>query len=227
MKTPIDILQLDPEVPAGVFADLLAEWQVHFRLLRPDLGEPLPTGGAPVIVLGGRMGVHDEEAHPFLAEVKAFMAACLASATPLLGICLGGQLLSAVAGGVVTSQSRGEKGLVAITLSGAGAADPLFAGLGSDLSAFEWHNDSFTIPPGAVPLAGSATCPGQAFRLGRAWGLQFHPEVDEAIVAAWSRGDPDREALITAFAAAAATHRALAAALLANFLDNAGLTVGD
>lgn len=223
MNPTVDILQLDPEVPAGVFADLLAAWRVPFRILRPDLGEAVPAARLPVIVLGGRLGVHDEAQHPFLREVKDFMAACLAAGTPLLGICLGGQLLSAVAGGMVSSNRHGEKGLVGIALTTAGESDPLFAGLGEGLRAFEWHNDSFTIPPGAEHLAGSPTCPGQAFRIGRAWGLQFHPEVDEAIVASWSRGEADRQELTATFAAAAVSHQALAATLLANFLRSAGL----
>ena len=223
MLKPVHIVQGDPEVPAGVFAALLNEWQVPFRILRPDLGEALAEDSAAVIVLGGRMGVHDGAQHPFLGSVKEFIGRILANGTPLFGICLGGQLLAEVAGGEVASNLCGEKGLVDVILSAAVAADPLFTGIDQRFLAFQWHNDSFTIPPGAVPLAGSAACPGQAFRTGNAWGVQFHPEVDSTIVAAWSGHSPARQALTAEFAAAEPAHRQLARQLLGNFLTIAGL----
>lgn len=225
MLKQVDIIQSDPDVPAGVFTELLGEWQVPFRILRPDLGEALPASAGAVIVLGGAMGVHDEAQHPFLRAVKGFMGEILSAGTPLFGICLGGQLLADVAGGVVSSNCCGEKGLVDITLTAAGSADPLFAGIGQRFRAYQWHNDSFTVPPGATHLATATVCPAQGFRIGNAWGVQFHPEVDSAIVHAWSRRAPAREPLAVAFAAAEATHRALARQLLANFLAAAGREV--
>jgi GMP synthase-like glutamine amidotransferase len=155
--------------------------------------------------------------------VKEFVSRMLAAGTPLLGICLGGQLLADVAGGVVSSNCCGEKGLVDVNLTVTGAADPLFAGIDRRFRAFQWHNDSFTIPPGATHLATSAACPGQAFRLGNAWGVQFHPEVDSDIVAAWSGRTPDRERLTAEFAGAGPAHRQLARQLLVNFLTIAGM----
>ncbi len=106
------------------------------------------------------------------------MSRLLATGTPLLGICLGGQLLAEVAGGAVSSNRCGEKGLVEIELTAGGRADPLLAGIDDRFQAFQWHNDSFAVPPPAQHLARSVACPGQAFRLGNAWGVQFHPEVD-------------------------------------------------
>lgn len=224
MSINVDIIQSDPEVPAGVFAELLAERQVPFRLVRPDLGEAFPTAATAVIVLGGRMGVHDEGVHPFLHEIKAGLRRLLAAETPLFGICLGGQLLADIAGGVVSSNRCGEKGLVDVTLTGAGSADPLFTEVGARFAAFQWHNDSFTVPPGAVHLAQSVVCPGQAFRLGNAWGVQFHPEVDRTIVSAWSGKTPDGARMAAEFAAAV-EHRELARKLLANFLTIASARV--
>lgn len=219
----VEIIQSDPNVPAGVFAELLADWQLSMRILRPDLGDALPASAAAVIVLGGAMGVHDEAQHPFLREVKSFMGRMLADRTPLFGICLGGQLLADVAGGVVSSNHNGEKGLVDVCLTAAGSADPLFAGIDQRFQAFQWHNDSFTIPPGAAHLATSSACPGQAFRLGNGWGVQFHPEVDGAIVTTWSERTPDRERLTAEFTVVEAVHRSLARRLLANFLAIAGM----
>jgi len=165
------------------------------------------------------MGVHDTASHPFLLPVKSYMARAVAAGTPLLGICLGGQLLAEVSGGLVNSRCRGEQGLADIELTAAGLQDPLFAGIDRRFRAFQWHNDSFTIPPGALHLAASAKCPGQGFRIGNAWGLQFHPEVDREIVAAWARHNPSRPALIAAFAAHEPAHAELAGRILRNFFD--------
>jgi GMP synthase-like glutamine amidotransferase len=218
----VDIIQNDPEVPAGVFAELLREWRVPFRVFRADLGEALPVVTEALIVLGGTMGVHDEARHPFLNAVKVAMRRALADGTPLFGICLGGQLLADLAGGVVTSGGCGEKGVVTVSLTAAGTNDPLFAGVAAEFPVFQWHDDSFAVPPGAAHLAASAACPGQALRLGTACGVQFHPEVDAAIVAAWSRGDDNRVQLQRDFAAVAQSHRQLARQLLGNFLCQAG-----
>lgn len=222
MEPDVAIIQNDPKVPAGVFADLLNEWQVPFRLVRPDCGDSIPEAAA-VIILGGRMGVHDEAAHPFLRGVKAFMAKALKDDIPLLGLCLGGQLLAEVAGGLVSVNRCGQKGLVDIELTLAGAADPLFAGVSARFRAYQWHNDSFTVPLRAMHLATSVGCPGQAFCLNRAWGLQFHPEVDRGIVADWSVDFAGREELIDRFVAAETEHRQLARQLLGNFLRIARL----
>lgn len=215
---PIDIIQCDPTVPVGVFGVLLTEWQVAFRITRPAAGEPLPADTQAVIILGGTMGVHDAPSHPFLSPLKTFMAQAVAAGTPLLGICLGAQLLADVSGGVVSSNCCGEQGLVKVSLTAAGLADPLFADCDRQFQAFQWHNDSFSIPPAALHLAASARCSGQGFRIGNAWGIQFHPEVDRQIVAAWSQHSQAGAAMLDAFAAAEAEHLCLAKRLLANFL---------
>jgi len=216
--TVVDIIQNDPEVPIGVFGELLEEWRLPFRLVRLDIGDSLPVGADAVIVLGGAMGVHDEALHPFLRPLKEFLARRLIAGTPLLGICLGGQLLASLAGGVVSSKCRGEQGLVEVSLTSSGLSDPLFSGIGQRFQAFQWHNDSFSIPSVALHLAASDACPGQAFRAGNAWGLQFHPEVDRGLVAAWSGKTAAHTTLTTEFAAVETAHRALARQLLANFL---------
>jgi GMP synthase-like glutamine amidotransferase len=219
----LHIIQNDPKVPAGVFGEILAEKDVPYRTVLPYAGEALPAGAAAIIVLGGYMGVHDEALYPFLRPLKGFMCEAVAAGTPLLGVCLGGQLLAEAAGGTVKSNHRSEKGLVPVTLTPAGSVDPLFAGVPRNFAAFAWHNDSFDPPPCALHLALSRACPGQAFRLGNAWGVQFHPEVDRDIVAAWSAPvDPQGDHLAE-FAAAEAEHRALARRLLENFLAIAGI----
>ena len=189
--TVFAIVQNDPQCPPGSCLQLLAASGNHFDTIAAYLGEPFPDPAQlkGVIVLGGEMGVHDTERFPHLERVLAFMGRALQQGTPLLGICLGGQLLAQLAGGTVASPSpHGEQGICRVSLNPAGARDPLFQGVQSPFVTFQLHDDSFSIPPGATLLAGSPACPTQAFRLGEhAYGVQFHPEVDRAIVGCWDR----------------------------------------
>lgn len=183
------LIQNDPRVPAGLFGQHPEEGRMSMRLVRLFAGEDLPAPGraAGIIVLGGYMGVHDEAEYLFLRPLKTFLRKSVEAATPLLGLCLGGQLLAEVLGAQVHRNRHGERGLHPVNLTPAGRKDPLFGGIPSPFRAFQWHNDSFEVPGGAVHLASSPICPAQAFRFGNAWGLQFHPEVDVDIVAEWSR----------------------------------------
>jgi GMP synthase-like glutamine amidotransferase len=220
----IYIIQNDSRVPTGWYGEILREKEVPRRTVHLYADDSLPAlaEASAVIVLGGYMGVHDEADYSFLVPLKRFIRNTAEAGTPLLGICLGGQLLAQVLGGEVRSRQRGEKGLQEIRLTSAGQDDPLFAGFPSAFSAFAWHNDSFDVPPGAVHLATSAICPGQAFRYRNAWGVQFHPEVDRQIVAAWSAPVDLEGAYAAEFTAGEAAHAAMARRLLENFLDLAG-----
>lgn len=221
----IYLLQLDGRVPPGLYGDHLRESGLPHRLLRLYEGEPLPDSGqaGALIVFGGYMGVHDEADYPFLKPLKGYLREAVEAEVPVLGICLGGQLLAEVLGGRVTTGFRGEKGLRPLELAPDAGRDPLFDGFPTIFEAFEWHNDSFDLPPEAIPLAYSAVCPGQAFRCRNAWGLQFHPEVDHRIVSAWSAKVDPAGGYAAAFAAGEGEHRAMAIRLLENFLRCAGV----
>jgi GMP synthase-like glutamine amidotransferase len=106
---------------------------------------------------------------------------------PVLGVCLGAQLLAFACGAAVRPGESGpELGLGSVTLTGSGQDDPVFAGCGPELPVLHWHGDTFELPRGSCHLALSDLYVNQAFRLGRAYGLQFHIEMDASLLEAWS-----------------------------------------
>lgn len=229
------IIQNDRDVPAGNFDSLLTDLDIPRRIIHPYAGDAIPKDRevSASIVLGGAMGVHDTATHPFLAEVRRFIAGCVSGETPFLGICLGGQLLADLLGGRVTPNSScGEKGTSKVILTCEGKADPLFAGIPHEFVTFQWHNDSFEIPSEATLLASSACCPGQAFRFGTcAWGTQFHPEVDRSIVDCWARWTdetaPRAEEFLASFIRSERDYLEVSRRLLINFLRISGFRVPD
>lgn len=181
----------------GVFAEAiratggqLDEWTLAERPEPP--ADPL--GYDAVLVLGGAMNVDEEERHRWIAEEKALLRELLEREVPLLGLCLGGQLLAAAAGAEPRRASRPEIGWHQVDVTPEGEDDPLLGPLAPSFEAFQWHSYEFPLPPGAVPLARSEVCL-QAARLGeRAWALQFHPEVSAADAHHWIedyKADPD------------------------------------
>ncbi|QWV92063.1 type 1 glutamine amidotransferase [Geomonas oryzisoli] len=217
------IVQNDPHCPAGGLLHLLEDSGHPYRCLAAYAGEAFPDPAAltGVVVLGGEMGAHDTVEHPHLALVLEFIAAAIKAGTPLLGICLGGQLLAHAAGGVVSSPSpHREMGICRVDLNGEGSADPIFAGVPSPFVTFQLHNDSFTVPPGGALLASSDACPAQAFRLpGCVYGVQFHPEVDRAIVDGWDALFTPRADYLSGFIAAETAFNSASHAILANFIS--------
>lgn len=181
----------------GVFAEAIEE--AGARLDEWTLAErPEPPGNPfgydAVFVLGGAMNVDEGERHGWIGEEQALLRELLEREVPLLGLCLGGQMLAAAAGAEPRRASRPEIGWHQVEVTPEGAADPLLAPLAPSFEAFQWHSYEFPLPPGAVPLARSEVCL-QGFRLGeRAWALQFHPEVSRADALHWIedyRADPD------------------------------------
>jgi GMP synthase-like glutamine amidotransferase len=141
-----------------------------------------------VLVFGGGMHVDEEQAHPWLAGEKRVLSTCLAQGTPMLGVCLGAQLVAEVAGGSARPAAEPEVGWKSLRLTSATTGDALLGPLPERFESFQWHSYELAPPAGAVSLAHSETCL-QAFRLTSAavWGIQFHAEVTEATVANWLR----------------------------------------
>jgi GMP synthase (glutamine-hydrolysing) len=185
----------------GVFAEAIEAAGGKIDVwMPPERAEPAadPLGYDGVLVLGGAMNVDQEDAHPWLRGELALLAELIEAGRPLLGLCLGGQLLATAAGAPARRATRPEIGWHQVELTAEGAVDPLLAPLAPAFEAFQWHSYEFPLPAGAVPLARSEVGL-QACRIGEAaWALQFHPEVSAADAAHWIedyRADPDAVAI--------------------------------
>ncbi len=187
------ILQHVAHEGPGLIAEELLRADQQFMVVRLDRGEPLPGPGSitGLVVMGGPMGVHDDADHPWLLAERDLMAASVGDGKPVLGVCLGAQQLAMALGAEVTTGDAPEIGLGRVELTGPGRLDPVFGPEYGGLSTttvpcVHWHQDTFSLPDGAVHLAASRPFPRQAFRWGdRAYGLQFHVEVDGDLAAAW------------------------------------------
>lgn len=148
-------------------------------------GDPLPSHDEVdgVIAMGGPMNVDDLEAHPELEAEREWLAGAVARQIPVLGICLGAQLLARALGAEVRPGRRVEIGFAHVDIHD--PADPIVGGLAPRADVLHWHGDVFDLPEGARSLASSAATEHQAFRYGNAWGVLFHPEADAAMVEAW------------------------------------------
>ncbi len=144
-----------------------------------------------LIVLGGPMNVEDRERRThLLTELRAIEAA-LAAGKPVLGICLGAQLLAHVLGAPIRRHPQSEIGWYPMSSTPAGQSDSIFSAFGERSEVFQWHSYSFALPSNAVHLASTPDCANQAFRYGdNAYGVQFHPEVDAPLIERWL-GRPD------------------------------------
>ena len=177
------VLQHEPFEGPGTLRDALSGCEL--RIVRTYADEIVPGAldGDGLVVLGGGMGVYEADRHPHLRDEMRLLADTVRAGRPVLGICLGSQLLAAALGGTVAKAPHKEIGWYAVDLLSGVADDPLFAAVPSSFTPFHWHGDAFTLPEGAAPLAASAMTPLQAFRAGpRAWGVQFHLETDAQVL---------------------------------------------
>jgi len=182
-----------PTVPGGVFDEAVeASGHVLERWSVPDGTSPERARRYDaVMVFGGSQHPDEDDRFAWLEREEEFLQDALAERVPIFGVCLGAQMLARAAGASVGPADVAEIGWLDVSLTAAGADDPVLGVLPPSATVFQWHHYTFDVPAGAVELARSPICP-QAFRLdGRAWGIQFHAEVTLAMVTAWSEEDPD------------------------------------
>ena len=198
-------------------------------VVRLDMGEVLPDPDSVlgVAALGGAMGAYDEGEYPFLAVEKLFLATCTEREIPVLGICLGCQLLADALGGRAYLAASAEVVFAPVELTSDGKKDPIMAALGGR-RVIRFHQDTFDLPRGATLLATGGGF-NHAFRVGTAVGIQPHPEVTPSLLGGWlADGDArrlaidsgtDPDALVEAFTAAEAEVRETAAAVFDAWID--------
>lgn len=141
---------------------------------------------AGLIVMGGPMGVYEADRYPFLKRERDYIRKVIDAKKPVLGICLGAQLVARALGARVYPNRKKEIGWYRVRLTPTGRKDPLMKGGPVSPWVFQWHGDTFDLPRGAHRLASSSLCKNQAFRFGaHVYGLQYHLEVDKAMVLEW------------------------------------------
>src|SRR5512140_290364 len=194
------VIQHEPGEGPGTLSPLLP----GHRLVRTFAGDPVPQAADALVVLGGGMSARDQDRLRHLRR-------CVEERRPVLAICLGSQLLAAALGGSVRKAARKEIGFYRVRLDAAAREDALFCGAPDSFVAFHWHGDEIVPPAGAVPLASSTQTAVQAFRFGaRAWGVQFHLETDDEVLAAMMTGEDElREAGVDASLLRLSAHREL------------------
>jgi GMP synthase-like glutamine amidotransferase len=181
------------DAPSGNSAPEIVTWV-------PSSGPPPADGFDAIMIFGGSMHVDQNGEHRWLTPEKAFLRDQLARGVPMLGVCLGSQLLAEAAGAQPDRMTEPEIGWYEIEITDAGADDPLIGPLAPSVELFEWHHYAAPLPPGAVELARTPACV-QAFRIeGKpAWGLQFHAEVTKENLFGWLDGWENAEAAQTSF----------------------------
>jgi GMP synthase-like glutamine amidotransferase len=172
----------------GVFGEVARELGHEIEQWGPGWGAPpsRPFEDYDAVwVFGGMQNTHEEDDYPWLRDEDRLIRGLIAQGTPMLGVCLGGQLIAKAAGARVERAAAPEIGFTEVEVLPAAGADPIFSALPPRLRALQWHYYRFDVPVGATMLARSELCP-QAYRLGDVvWGLQFHPETTREDFLRW------------------------------------------
>jgi GMP synthase (glutamine-hydrolysing) len=185
----IFVLQHHPVENLCNIADALEGAALAWQYVRVDHGQPVPAsmkGAGGLLVMGGPASVYQTDRYPWLRDEMRLIEDAMKMNLPVLGVCLGAQILAAALGAKVERNPNGKEiGWHQIRLSDSAKEDRLMRGLPATMTPFHWHGDIFELPPGAVSLASSDKTPCQAFRHGdKVYGLQFHIEVTREGVAA-------------------------------------------
>jgi GMP synthase (glutamine-hydrolysing) len=191
--TVLIIVHVESEGP-GTLGAFLESSGFSVHLARVYSGERFPENIdnlQAIISMGGPMNVYEEQEYPFLEDETILLHKAIASNLPVLGICLGAQMIAKASGARVVRSPKEEVGWGKISLTVAGRSDLLFSGLPATLDVLQWHGDMFEIPAAGALIATGDDCPNQAFRYRNAFGLQFHVEVTREILADWFKDSPD------------------------------------
>ena len=182
---PIAIFRHAAHEGPGYLADFFDARQIPWQLIAIDAGDAVPRSAevySGLVFMGGPMSVNDDL--PWIAPVLALIREAVAGDIPVLGHCLGGQLISKALGGTVSRNPVKEFGWGEVTVADNDTARAWF-GEGRHFNAFHWHGETFSLPQGAVHLLSSAYCANQAYAIGKHLALQCHVEMTAAMIATW------------------------------------------
>jgi GMP synthase (glutamine-hydrolysing) len=188
MTRPILCIRQHQPHELGVLAEAVDELGLETTYVDAWLAQTWPPidDFSALVVLGGEMNADEVERFPFLSQERDLLARAIRQDMPVLGICLGAQLLARAAGAEVPKSPVPELGFLPVEGTRAGRNDPVLAPF-DGIRVFQWHEDTFELPVGAELLCTNPNVPNQAFRIGRAaYGIQFHPEVTLEAIRAWS-----------------------------------------
>ena len=185
--------------PTGYIGEILEEHGIAYEIIDASLRPiPNPTAYDAMIVFGGPQNANEDEKYPYFLQEKAALRTVVEHNIPVLGICLGGQMLATVLNGAVKKHTITEIGFSDVQCTNEGKHDPLYDGLSGHQLVYQWHEDTFDIPPGAVRLATSEKTENQAFRYGRnAYGIQYHIELTSAMLDTWLHEPSLKQEIVT------------------------------
>ncbi|MBI5344964.1 MAG: gamma-glutamyl-gamma-aminobutyrate hydrolase family protein [Deltaproteobacteria bacterium] len=174
----------------GAIGQALAEFGIEPDIFKIYKGMAVPGSISPgvsaLIVMGGPMGVYEDDVYPFIKDELKLIESALKEELPVLGVCLGSQLLAKAGGADVYKGKAKEIGWYKLSLTDEGERDKLLLGLPPEMMVFQWHGDTFDVPGNGVNLASSELFPNQMIRVGRrAYGIQFHFEVTAGMIKEW------------------------------------------
>ncbi len=221
MKKKVLVITHAASEGAGTLEEFLKYCGASIKSVKLYKDERLPAVAQrydAIISLGGPMDVHEDDKYPFLRKEAKFLEQAIESNIPILGICLGAQMIARVCGARVVKAAEQELGWKDVFVTDAGKRDILFQGLPNMMKVFQWHEDTFEIPHGGLLLATANGCPNQGFRYGNAYGLQFHVEITSDILMEWFNGKPELHEYIDVYRGIERDFFAQAKMIYSNFM---------
>ena len=183
---PVAVFRHSPTEGPGYFATFLAQHNIPLELIKIDADDSVPTDVSAysgLVLMGGPMSVNDNL--PWISPVLNLIRAAVQQDIPVLGHCLGGQLMAKALGGVVARNPIKEIGWGEVSVVDSPATQAWFGNAPQQFLSFHWHGETFSIPPGATRILESLHCANQAYAMGKHLGMQCHVEMTREMIASW------------------------------------------